>query len=480
MKYLLCGLLSCASLFAQASASGRAAGTGTQLFITNPQTSTYQTIQTDWQFSKVITVASGTFTITLSASTAQPPSGQSIRIVNYGSGVVTVAPSGQNINGSSSNWLLPAGTAASPTGALITSDGTNYFAQDLGEGTATISTSGGTSGWSGLPLTFVTNATQYAPPVGGALTSTTEATVQLKASSTATLSGLQVTVSAALGVAATLAVTLRDGGVSQALTCTTASGGTTCTDTTHTVSVLQGDLLDFLLVSSGTVTAGLPQIEIGYAVATTSGGGTIAAPPYLNAGGNFYITADNMYLATLPIVSGLGPSGVGSWTVLGTLTPTIATSTNGAVNITQTSATGSFISAPTQTTSIEAVMNLTPNSASASAGIYFCDATNSRFYVLTLILGAGVVGLDEITYTFNCATPSGNPASASVQQSLAPGAGPYHFRGSVSGGTLTFSVSHDGGATFQALPTTYSVGTINKIGLTTVAGFVTLYSVVVN
>jgi hypothetical protein len=136
---------------------------------------------------------------------------------------------------------------------------------------------GGTSGWSGLPLTFISTTTQFAAPVGGALTSATESVVQLKASATATITNLQVTLSAALGVAATLAVTLRDGGSSMALTCTTTSGGSTCTDTTHSVNVTLGDLLSFQLVSAGTVTAGLPQIEISYAVGT-SGVGLTGTP----------------------------------------------------------------------------------------------------------------------------------------------------------------------------------------------------------
>lgn len=472
MKYLLCGLLSCVSLFAQASASGRAAGTGTQLFITNPQTSTYQTIQTDWQFAKVITVASGTFTITLNASGAQPPSGQSIRIVNYGSGVVTVAPSGQNINGSSSNWLLPAGTAASPTGALITSDGTNYFAQDLGEGTATISTSGGTSGWSGLPLTFVTNATQYAPPVGGALTSTTEATVQLKASSTATLSGLQVTVSAALGVAATLAVTLRDGGVSQALTCTTASGGTTCTDTIHTVSVTQGDLLDFLLVSSGTVTAGLPQIEIGYAVATTSGGGTIAAPPYLKAGGNLYITADNMYLATLP--------AFGTWTALsGTFTNTTRTNGNVTMVATGTGGTAGFFSQNAAITSIEISGSQVSNSNGVGGrfGPFIYDSTNSKIYTLQFNnSGTGTPVYDIGTWNY---TGSGAPSFSSSGSTFPSASNPMHLRITVAAGTATFSYSGDGGVSFFNAGT-QSVGTIAQIGLYGETTNANVFSVVVH
>ena len=130
---------------------------------------------------------------------------------------------------------------------------------------------GGTSGWSAVPLTFASNATQYAPIVGGVTTSTTETDVSLAFPAAATISHLTVTISAQLGASATLAVTLDDGtGTPTALTCITASGGTACTDFTHTVNALQGDVLSFKLVSGGSVSAGTPKITIGYLVGTTS------------------------------------------------------------------------------------------------------------------------------------------------------------------------------------------------------------------
>lgn len=105
-------------------------GTGTATpFATNAQTSTYQVLAGDFTSYKTITVASGTFTITLVASGSQPATGQSIHIINYGSGVVTVARSGQNINGGTSSLTLAAGSATAPTGVMVVSDGTNYFAQ---------------------------------------------------------------------------------------------------------------------------------------------------------------------------------------------------------------------------------------------------------------------------------------------------------------------------------------------------------------
>jgi hypothetical protein len=454
---------------AQTAASGRAGGTGTQLFIPNAQTSTYQTIQTDWQFCKTIPVASGTFTITLTASTSQPAAGQCISIINYGSGVVTVAPSGQNINGSGSSLTIPAGSAATPTGLWIYSDGTNYVAQRVGA-SALISDSGGTSGWSGTPLTFATSATQYAAPVGGALTSTTESVVQLKAPTSSTITELQVTLSAALGVSATLTVTLRDGGASTALTCTTSSGGTTCSDLAHSVSVAQNDSLDFLLVSSGTVSAGLPQVEIGYSVATSTGTGTISLPPYLAAGGNLYIPADNMYLATLPSLGSYGAS-------CGNTPLTVTTNANGDVTL---SGSNGCLADPSHVTSIETVMRplLPSSSANAAAGIFFCDSTNSRIYEFALVFDTGPnydAQLQSEILTSNSTCTTSVFSSSPLTVGFVNGT-PLHMKGAVAGGTLTFSYSPNGGVSFIPLYSV-SVGTILKMGYT---GNQSVFSAVVN
>ncbi len=95
----------------------------------NPQTSPYQVTTTDFSNYKTITVGGGgSFTITLVASTSQPPNGQHIHIINYGSGTISIARSGQDINGGTSSLILAAGSATAPTSADIISDGTNYFA----------------------------------------------------------------------------------------------------------------------------------------------------------------------------------------------------------------------------------------------------------------------------------------------------------------------------------------------------------------
>lgn len=102
------------------------------LFPDSSQTATYQTLLTDFASFAVISVPSGTFTVTMVNNSTQPINGQGIWVINYGSGVVTLARSGQLMNGSTGTITLPAGTASTPSGAFIVSDGTNYIIQVFG------------------------------------------------------------------------------------------------------------------------------------------------------------------------------------------------------------------------------------------------------------------------------------------------------------------------------------------------------------
>lgn len=104
------------------------AATGQTLSAKNAQTATYQFTVADFNSYKTVTVASGTWTGTLVASGTQPADGKYIRLINYGSGVVTIARSGQNINGGTSSITVPAGSATAPSSVWVMSDGTDYFA----------------------------------------------------------------------------------------------------------------------------------------------------------------------------------------------------------------------------------------------------------------------------------------------------------------------------------------------------------------
>ena len=105
---------------------GVTGATGPTLFPVNPQTATYQATAADFAACKTITAASGTFTITLVASSSQPANGACIHVISYSSGVVSIAVSGQNNNGGIASLTLPASSAVAPSGAFVVSDGTNY------------------------------------------------------------------------------------------------------------------------------------------------------------------------------------------------------------------------------------------------------------------------------------------------------------------------------------------------------------------
>lgn len=139
-------VLATASLYGQAGATGRIGGTGTQLFVGNPQTSTYSLITNDFQFCKVIPVSSGTFTMTLMNPT--PLDGTCVRVLNYGTGTVTISRNSLTINGTAADFTIGPGTAASPQGLLVRSNGTNYDAQPLNGNSgfpATVTIASGTS-----------------------------------------------------------------------------------------------------------------------------------------------------------------------------------------------------------------------------------------------------------------------------------------------------------------------------------------------
>lgn len=99
------------------------------VFPVNPQTTTYAVTSADFAACKNITVGSGTFTVTLVAGGGtQPGNGKCIWVTNYGSGTVTIARNGQNINGAAADLTLNGATSSAPSYAFIVSDAVNYFA----------------------------------------------------------------------------------------------------------------------------------------------------------------------------------------------------------------------------------------------------------------------------------------------------------------------------------------------------------------
>lgn len=77
----------------------------------------------------VYVTPSGSFSFTLVAVASQPAFGQYVSGINFGTGSITIARDGQQINGSNSAFVVPAAPDAQhPTFWYVISDGSNYFA----------------------------------------------------------------------------------------------------------------------------------------------------------------------------------------------------------------------------------------------------------------------------------------------------------------------------------------------------------------
>lgn len=132
---------------------------------------------------------------------------------------------------------------------------------------------GGVISYSAPSLTL-TAGTRYIPPGGGGVPSSTEADATVKAPSSATITNFQVNVSAAPGSGNTYVLTWRKAGADQSLTCTIADTATTCTDTTHSFTVSQGDLVAVKIVSTGTIIT-TPMLSFLAQWGTTGSNGTV-------------------------------------------------------------------------------------------------------------------------------------------------------------------------------------------------------------
>lgn len=127
--------------------------------------------------------------------------------------------------------------------------------------------SGGTSGggmfnYSDNGVTVTAN-TYFAPAGGGGAPQTTESAVDIASPSATTVANLQVAISATLGGLSTgFTVTLRKNNADTALTCTfNPSSLVSCSDLTHSVTIAQNDVIDWKIVTAGTIT-GTPTITI--------------------------------------------------------------------------------------------------------------------------------------------------------------------------------------------------------------------------
>lgn len=147
----------------------------------------------------------------------------------------------------------------------------NVWTQQLNSGTAT---GGGITMYSGTAVTVTAN-TYYIPVGGGGTPSTTETNVDIDSPAAATITNMYVQLSVALGVGNTGVFTFRKNATSQSVTCTVSGGSaTSCSDTTHSFNVSQGDLLTIQLVTTGTIVV-TPNILIACQFGNITATGTV-------------------------------------------------------------------------------------------------------------------------------------------------------------------------------------------------------------
>jgi len=417
-------------------------GGATATYATNPQIATYQVLAGDFTNLKTILVASGTFTITLVASGAQPPAGQYITILNYGSGVVTIARSGQNVNGGTASVTLPASSAAAPTQAFVISDGTNYFGNlTVGPAVTTLASLTSVNGTS-IPsaATLLVNGGALGTPSSGTATNltglplSTGVTGTLQAAQMPALTGdvtntagsLATTVGAIGGKTVSLSGSLTTTGAFNPIFAIPSSSTWTFPSGGGTLGLLNANTTGTAANVTGTVA-----IANGGTNATSSAAGTIpnatsgsasswTATPTLGAAGTLgSLTMGNATsgLLTLEPVTG----------ALGTVTVSIPAATDTLVNLAGTQTlTGKSIAATEVNSGTLACGQLPALTGDTTTTAGSCAATTAK------INGTAFTGTNGHLVSFgasNIPADSGVVAANAVTAS-SPGVGLCHFAGS--------------------------------------------------
>jgi hypothetical protein len=97
--------------------------------------------------------------------------------------------------------------------------------------------------------------TFFLPPGGGVLANSTENLVQATSVIAGPIANFSATVGTTPGGSATLTFTWRKNSSSQVITCTISNPATSCSDLTHSFTVAQGDLVDIMVVGTGSPAA---------------------------------------------------------------------------------------------------------------------------------------------------------------------------------------------------------------------------------
>lgn len=356
-------------------------------------------------------------------------------------------------------------------------------------GTGAAGSTGNANGitvYSGLAGISLTNATVYFPIGGGSIASGTETVVQAKVNAATTFSNFGAQLSVALGSTNTVALTFRKNTTGQTLTCTIADPAVTCSDTSHSLTVAAGDLVDIQAVFTGTIIATPTFVfatQAGVAVTgpvgptgPTGGGGgsSVASTPFGSlpgtcTSGALYLFTDAAYTQAL-----CGSSNVYQYfTGYGLATPPPLTGWTGDNMLTATAAASKGMwrianAATSAATTLQAQYRAVPSSAFTldvqilpetgqqvgctgvqSTGIGVRDSGGKY---ITLNMGSGFSTGTGLNYMFdgrwNSATSRNNTPDTFgnvAQNTTLKFQSPYFIRMVVDATNITFSTSYNYG-----------------------------------
>lgn len=375
----------------------------------------------------------GTTTTLLHGNASGAPSFSSVSLVNDITGTLGVANGGTGVTSAQGNGTkvqLSTGTTTLNDCVKFDANGNTVDAGSAcGSGGAS---GGGTLNYSDNGVTLTAN-TYFTPPGGGGIPQTTEANVDVAAPSALTVTNLQVSVSAAPGAGNSYAITFRDAGSDTAVTCTiSGASATSCSDLTHSVNVAQGDLIDWKIVSAGTIvttptltiTSNNGTSNVGVtSIATNNGitGGTISTTGTIGLASvsNNSVLCNNTGGSAVPTAANCTVTGTGnavlaaSPTVTGTLTAqnvtaskagvfgSVALSVSGGAIATDASLGNHFRVTPTHSASTTMSAPTNPTDGQKITYELVQDSTGSGTISWNAVFNFGGSGAPTLTTTAN-------------------------------------------------------------------------------
>lgn len=188
----------------------------------------------------------------------------------------------------SASWLLKTAGCGALIGCSLQAQGPIFIPGQHSNGSG----GGGPVTFSTLSLVLSGGTTPIFVPIGGGgLGSTTEGDVQMKVSAVTTFSNVCTSLSTAPGVGNALLISLRDNGVSTAVSMTVTDNNKVACDTVHTFTNAAGDFMDWELTPGQVIALFTPDVNIyGQAGSVTGAGVTSIATSCGISGGTITTT----------------------------------------------------------------------------------------------------------------------------------------------------------------------------------------------